>query len=100
MDPESGSYKPAICTASRLAVCKDVYAKLDELQLLNSDYQAIKTLQQLLNVYVRTDVQTRKPLKGQIDFPEANRVIFYKLPVIEGDAARIVLEHRFRPASQ
>lgn len=80
--------------AGRRAVCNDVYSKLAKLELDQEDCPALVLLRAVLEDYAGTDRPPQKPLRGEIPFPEARKVIVYRLPLRADGTARVVLEHQ------
>jgi hypothetical protein len=96
----------ALDLSGRLAIARDVYESLGRLQAREPDpaawasAPAIVRLREVVGDYVRREPsQPLRPVRGEIPFPEAGRVVSYRLPVRASDAkkARVVLERTFAP---
>jgi hypothetical protein len=80
--------------SARIHVVAEIYSKLKDMDLLDSQKPAILELRRTLNEYIRCESLGRKIVRGEIPFPEAQRVILYTLPTCTHHTARVVLEHR------
>lgn len=84
----------------RLQVAQHIYSKLETFGLLNSSYDAIVSFKKILNEYVRGAVHndllyTQKVIQGKIPFPEANKILVYRLPLTHREIPKVVLEHKY-----
>jgi hypothetical protein len=88
---------PPIELPERLEVARDVYAKLKAAGLLASPYKAIASIKQIMCKYVSQTSIPWEPMRGEIDFPELHKVIYYRLPtrIKHTKSARVVIEHSF-----
>jgi hypothetical protein len=88
----------ALDRGARLAIARDVYENLarflDGQSPSLASSPAVYLLREIVGDYVRRDPDGLRPLRGVIPFPEAGRIIAYRLPMRASDAkkARVVLE--------
>ena len=76
----------------KIQVSLKIYESLKKYELFDSKYEAINILKTVVNQYIESsDTRT---VRGEIKFPEASKVIVYRLPSRKGEKDLVVLEHR------